>query len=102
MIRSGLHHETEMQKEDPSRGGPLLMICIAASIDAMAVGLSLAMLNGEILNPSLTIGFITLGLSLFGLLAGNKLGETFGKRMEILGGLILNGIGQRILFTHIF
>jgi manganese efflux pump family protein len=102
MIHSGLHPEKETQKADPSRGGTLLLICIATSIDAMAVGLSLGMLKVEIMAPSVTIGVVTLALSLFGLLAGNKLGETFGKRMEILGGLILNGIGLRILFTHLF
>ncbi len=102
MIRSGLHPEAETQKNDPSRGGSLMMICVATSIDAMAVGLSLAMLKIEILSPSLTIGVVTLGLSLLGLLAGNQLGEKFGQRMEILGGIILNGIGLRILITHLF
>ena len=102
MIFSGLSHESEAQKSDPSRGGTLLMICIATSIDAMAVGLSMAMLRLEILTPSLVIGVVTLGLSLFGLLAGAKLGERFGKRMEVLGGLLLNGIGLRILIAHLF
>ena len=78
-----------------------MMVCVATSIDAMAVGLSLAMLGAEIFTPSITIGIVTLALSLFGLLAGSKLGETFGKRMEILGGVILWGIGVRILITHL-
>lgn len=102
MIRSGVQSEPELNKADPSRGGVLMMICIATSIDAMAVGLSLAMINTEIFGPSLTIGIVTLGLSLFGLLAGNRLGVKFGKRMEVLGGLILVGIGLRILMTHLF
>lgn len=103
MIQEGLSKdEEEVQKNDPSRGGTLMMICVATSIDAMAVGLSLAMLNTNILPPSLVIGVVTLGLSLFGLRAGKSLGQHFGKRMEILGGLILNGIGIRILVTHLF
>jgi putative Mn2+ efflux pump MntP len=102
MIRSGLNPESELHNGDPSRGGMMLVLCIATSIDAMAVGLSMAFLKLNILTPSLVIGVVTLGLSLVGLLAGNRLGETFGKRMEILGGLILNGIGLRILMTHIF
>lgn len=102
MIRSGLDPNTECHKDDPSRGGTLLMICIATSIDAMAVGLSMAMLEVNILFSSLVIGVITLGLSLFGLLAGKRLGERFGKRMEVLGGFLLNGIGLRILFSHLF
>jgi len=102
MIRSGLDPNTESHKDDPSRGGTLLMVCIATSIDAMAVGLSMAMLEVNILFSSLLIGVITLGLSLFGLLAGKRLGECFGKRMEVLGGFLLNGIGLRILFSHLF
>lgn len=102
MIRSGLQDGEEIQKSDPSRGSTLIVICIATSIDAMAVGLSLAMLNVEILSPSLIVGVVTLILSLVGLLAGNQLGKKFGKRMEVLGGLILNGIGIRILLTHLF
>lgn len=101
MIRSGLSSESELQKSDPSRGGTMLMLCIATSIDAMAVGLSMAFLNIQVLTPSLVIGIITLALSLLGLLAGKRLGERFGKRMEILGGIILIGIGLRILITHL-
>jgi manganese efflux pump family protein len=102
MIRSGLNAEAESSKDDPSKGGSLLMICVATSIDAMAIGLSLAILNVEIITPSLIIGVVTLVLSLFGLMVGSKMGQTFGKRMEILGGIILNGIGLRILITHLF
>jgi putative Mn2+ efflux pump MntP len=68
----------------------------------LAVGLSLGMLRAEILSASLIIAVVTSGLSLFGLLAGNRLGERFGKRMEVLGGLLLIAIGVRILVTHIF
>lgn len=67
MIREGLDPEAEFHKNDPSRGGSLMMICIATSIDAMAVGLSLAMIKVEIISPSITIAVVTLGLSLFGL-----------------------------------
>ena len=97
MIYSGFHPEKEAEKDDPSRGGHLILICIATSIDAMAVGLSLAMLEVSILSPSMMIGLVTLALSLFGLLAGKQLGERFGQRMEVLGGLILIGIGLKIL-----
>lgn len=102
MIREGLNSEVESHKDDPSRGGHLVMICIATSIDAMAVGLSLAMVNVQIISPSITIAVVTLALSLFGLLMGNQLGTRFGKRMEVLGGIILNVIGLRILYTHLF
>lgn len=102
MIRSGLSSESELYKSDPSRGGMLVILSVAVSIDAMAVGLGLAMLNTTILTPSVVIAVVTLLLSLLGLLAGNRLGEKFGKRMEIIGGIILLAIGLRILYTHMF
>ncbi len=78
-----------------------MVLCVATSIDAFAVGLSLAMLHVNIFYPAVVIGVITSGLSLFGLLVGQRLGQAFGKRMEILGGLILIGIGLRVLITHL-
>lgn len=102
MIRSGLNPEKESYEKDPSRGGLLMVLCIATSLDAMAVGLSLAMLKSSIVSPVIIIGVVTLVLSAIGLNAGRFLGEKFGKRMEIFGGLILLAIGLRILYTHIF
>ena len=67
----------------------------------MAVGLNLAIVNVDILSSSLLIGIISTLLSLVGLMIGAGLGKTFGKRMEIVGGVILNGIGLRILITHL-
>ncbi len=102
MILQGLSQEEQPGCPDPSRGGTLMMLCIATSLDAMAVGLGLAMINVDILSASLSIGFITLGLSLLGLLLGSRLGRRFGRRMEVVGGIILNLIGLRILLTHLF
>jgi manganese efflux pump family protein len=102
MIRSGLSPEKESYARDPSRGRTLIVLAIATSIDALAVGLSLAMLDVAIITPSIVIGVVTYGLSMVGLFAGNKLGEKFGKRMEIVGGIILIGIGVRVVITHLF
>lgn len=101
MIRSGLDAASTAYPGDPSRGGTLFMLAVATSIDAFAVGLSLAMLNVQILYPSIVIGVVTGSLSLVGLLAGHRLGMLFGKRMEIVGGIILVGIGLRVLMTHL-
>ncbi len=102
MIRSGLNPDKESYVKDPSRGRTLVVLAVATSIDALAVGLSLAMLEVSIITPSIVIGVVTYGLSMAGLFAGNKLGEKFGKRMEVLGGLILIGIGLRVVITHLF
>ncbi|MBN1890719.1 MAG: manganese efflux pump [Thermoflexales bacterium] len=100
MIRSGLSAGEAVEPGDPSRGSTLLILSIATSIDALAVGLSLAVLRVDVLQPSLIIGVITAFLSMLGLLLGNRVGAVFGKRAEVLGGLVLIGIGLRVLATH--
>ena len=77
------------------------MLSLATSLDALAVGLSMAFLRVSILFPALVIGLVTFGLSVAALFLGNKLGEKFGKRMEVIGGIILIGIGFEILITHL-
>jgi len=101
MIHAGLDADGVTYRDDPSRGYMLVILSVATSIDALAVGLSLAMLRLSILQASVTIGVVAAGLSLVGLLIGHRLGRAFGKRMEVLGGLILIGIGLRILITHL-
>jgi manganese efflux pump family protein len=101
MIRSGLSRkEGEIQK-DPSRGWTMVLLSIAVSIDALAVGLSLGVLGIIIWTPALVIGLVTGALSLIGLRVGNKVGKRFGKPVEILGGLVLIGIGVGILMSHL-
>ena len=102
MIRSGFDKDKECFEKDPSRGKTLLMLCVATSLDALAVGLSMALIKTPILLPSIIIGVVTLALSAFGLLAGAKLGSRFGKRMEVVGGIILVFIGIRVVVTHLF
>jgi len=101
MIRSGLSKYDEEIVKDPSRGWTMVMLSIAVSIDALAVGLSLAFLNVNIWNPALIIGLVTGALSLIGLRVGNGVGRRFGKPVEVLGGLVLIGIGFRILMSHL-
>jgi len=102
LIRSGMNKGGKAFEQDPSTGRTLVILSFATSIDAFAVGLSIAFLNVPVLFSVMMIGIVTLILSAIGLFAGIHLGETFGKRMEILGGLILLGIGIRIVLTHIF
>jgi putative Mn2+ efflux pump MntP len=100
MIRSGFNSQKAAYTSDPSRGGLLVVLCLATSMDALAVGLSMAMIGYTVIFPALVIGLVTFGLSLLGSVWGNRLGHRFGKRMEILGGLILIGIGLRIVLSH--
>lgn len=102
LIRAGFDQDYEAFEQDPSTGKVLVMLSFATSIDAFAVGLSIAFLDVPIFLSVLAIGLTALLLSVIGLFAGTSLGESFGKRMEILGGLILLGIGIQIVLTHLF
>jgi len=101
MIRSGLDNKSESFSADPSRGWTLVMLSVATSIDALAVGLSLGLLGVFILTPALVIGLVTWALSLLGMQLGQRLSDRFGKPVEVFGGLILIGIGVRIVITHL-
>lgn len=84
---------------DPSRGFTLVGLSVATSIDALAVGLSLALLQVEIWIPALVIGAVAALLTLLGLLLGRRAGTAWGGRMEIVGGVVLILIGGRILLS---
>ena len=99
IIESRSNHEGP--KTNPSKGRSLIILSIATSIDALAVGFSLAILGVDIWYPGVIIGIITAVISFIGIKLGSRLGKTFGKRMEFIGGLILLAIGIKILIDHI-
>lgn len=101
MIRSGLDPNGEAYAQDVSRGWTLIMLSLAVSIDALAVGFSLALFGREIWFPAVIIGVVTGLMSWLGTRIGSRLGRRFGKRMEIGGGTILILIGIRIVLTHL-
>jgi putative Mn2+ efflux pump MntP len=101
MVVSGLGPRAETRTVDPTRGLALVLLSIATSIDAAAAGVSLAVLGYPIAFPVLAIALVTGGLSLAALTVGQRLGTAFGRRMEIVGGLVLLIIGARILFTQV-
>jgi putative Mn2+ efflux pump MntP len=101
MIRSGLNGGEETHKNDPSRGWNMVLLSVAVSIDALAIGFSLALINVDIWYPAVVIGVVTGLLSLLGLRLGNRLGRMFGKRMELIGGVVLILIGVRIVLMHL-
>ncbi len=78
----------------------ILILSIATSIDAFAVGVTFAFLNTPILLPILIIGLVTFVLSLIGVYLGKNIGHLFGNKIEILGGLILIFIGLKILIEN--
>ncbi len=86
---------------DPSKGFSLISLSIATSIDALAVGFSMAMINIDILYPSILIGFTAAGLSLIGIYLGKILNRSFSYIMERTGGILLILIGLKILYDHL-
>jgi manganese efflux pump family protein len=100
MIWEALKHDDESMATDPTRGTTLVMLAVATSIDALAVGLTLAMLGVGIWRPAVVIGLVAAILTVVGMLLGRRLGQIWGKRVEICGGLILFGIGLKILIEH--
>ncbi|NLV67843.1 MAG: manganese efflux pump [Spirochaetes bacterium] len=79
----------------------LFILSVATSIDALAVGLSLSVINYPIAIPAAIIGAVTFVISLTGVRMGCRLQHILGRRVEILGGAILVFIGLKILFEHI-
>jgi manganese efflux pump family protein len=101
MVRSSIAGTPPEQAGDPSRGLTMLGLAIATSVDAMAVGFSMAILHINIWWPSVLIGAITAGVSLMAILLGSRLEARLGRWAEAVGGLILVFIALRILFDHI-
>lgn len=102
MLWESFHREdSEATGIDISRGAALLLLSVATSIDALAVGLSLAFMEVNIILAVLTIGGVAFLITAIGFLVGRKAGQLMGKRAEALGGAILIAIGLRILLTHL-
>ncbi|MGA2489252.1 MAG: manganese efflux pump MntP family protein [Anaerolineales bacterium] len=101
MVRSGFRTDAEELKNDPSRGWTLILLALATSIDALAIGFSLGVVGVTIWYPAIVIGVVTGLISWLGIFLGNRLGQMFGKRMEIIGGIVLILIGVRILLVHL-
>jgi len=80
----------------------LLVLAVATSIDALAVGVSMAFLQVDIWWPSVLIGLVAFAFSYAGGIIGRRIGPVLGKVAEISGGLILIGIGVKILLDHIY
>jgi len=100
MILSSTRIGSNEKEIDPLNISALLVLAIATSIDALAVGLSLSFLKMAIVTPAVIIGLVTFVLSFIGVFVGNVSGHFFENKIEIVGGLILIGIGVKILIEH--
>jgi putative Mn2+ efflux pump MntP len=96
MIRETISNKEEEVKNEISLK-EMILLSIATSIDAFAVGITLGILNASIWIPILIIGIVSFILTVIGALIGKKLGDFFGDKFQIAGGIILILIGLKIL-----
>ncbi len=98
----GKGEEHGAERGDPTRGFSLLVLAVATSIDALAVGLSFALLGIPVWLPAGVIGVVCAAITTLGVLLGVRLSHAavVSKRAELVGGLVLIGIGLKILYEH--
>ncbi|HMK54728.1 MAG TPA: manganese efflux pump MntP family protein [Methanobacteriaceae archaeon] len=102
MIYDGLKQNENRNISEILSFRELLILSVATSIDAFAVGVTFAFLNISILEPIIIIGLVTFVLSFLGVYVGKRLGHLFENKIEVIGGVILVGIGLKILIEHLF
>jgi len=102
MIYESFKIKSVEENVDPSNIFVLLVLSVATSIDALAIGITLSFITNSIAAAVIIIGVVTFGLSYLGVCIGKKFGHFFENKIEALGGLILIGIGVKILIEHLF
>jgi putative Mn2+ efflux pump MntP len=102
MIRDGRRADEERTtRNDPTRGRTLILLSLATSLDALAVGFGFGCLGLSIWTAAAVIGLVTAVVSQLGCRLGSRLGRIYGRRAAIAGGVVLVAVGARILVTHL-
>ena len=104
MIYEGLvsHEDEDKSGYRIASGKTLFVLAIATSIDAAAAGVTLTLLGEPVLFACAVVGLVTLALCVAGVVLGKIAGSAIGRRAEIFGGLVLIGLGIKILIAHIY
>ena len=103
MLWEAIHgEEGNPRRTDITRGLALLTLSIATSIDSLGVGLSLAFVESKVWLAALIVGCVCFLITAAGFYTGKRVGGRLGRWADALGGLVLIGIGIRILITHLF
>lgn len=102
MIYDSTHEGDEEHPVDVLKWQTLFTLGVATSIDALAVGISLALLQEPLPPLVVTVAVVTFLFSAFGILFGNRFGRKVDLKLDLIGGLILIGIGVKILIEHLF
>jgi putative Mn2+ efflux pump MntP len=100
MIKAYFDRDEKERLKDPTKGWSLLILSIATSIDALAVGVSLAFFDVNIYYASAVIGIVCFTITAVGMIFGKALSRILGKKAVLLGGIVLIGIGIKIVVEH--
>ncbi len=95
------NHTSEVLECDPTVGVNVVFLSVSTSIDALAVGITLGVIRSDIWVPSLVIGLVAAAFTTIGITLGRWIGLLFSRRIEIVGGVILIGIGLKIVIDHL-
>lgn len=101
MIHESLFPKQDRGKTDTERLPTLLLLAVATSIDALAVGLGLSLLKTAIFSAAAIIGATTFVISSLGVIIGRQSGHILENKVEVFGGVILIVIGFKILWEHL-
>ena len=102
MLWGAVHGESDGdESQDATRGWRLIALSVATSVDAFAAGLSLALLGVHLLVPVIVIGLVAALFTVVGMSLGRRIGLRWGGRIEALGGLLLIGLGVKIVVEHL-
>lgn len=101
LLSTAERRQRDPQTSDVTKGMSLVAVSVATSIDALAIGITLAFLGEKIIWPSAVIGVTTASISFCGVRLGGKLGARFGDWMNRVGGIVLLLIGIRIVVAHL-
>jgi len=102
MVIGGFTNEEDERPVNVIQVIPLIVLSLATSIDALAVGISFGFLQVNIIVPALIIGTVACVFSFTGVMTGTQLASVLGKKVEVAGGLILILIGLKIVVEHLF
>jgi len=101
MIYESFKIKAERRTPNPANLMVLLALAVATSIDALAVGITLSLITHAIAEAIIIIGVVTFGLSCAGVSIGKKFGHFFESGIEAIGGLVLIGLGLKIVLQHV-
>ena len=100
MIWESRHTDEYNEDFDPTRGWSLVSLSMATSIDALAVGISLGLIEVSIWVPAMVIGAVTIVITCVGISIGRTAGRGLGPWAECIGGMVLIVLGVRIVLQH--